>query len=386
MVDSLPGYEVRGLFRELIEAVRPGRIPERYLGTTFRAPRQRSLTMDQVAAAGTAASAIVNASDVAIGGRRLTLSVNSHAGALVEVFFDFGAASSDRSALSSGDADGWYAMRPGDSVSLPPDTPFRSFKVRRQATALNSATIRAVFTIDGDGREANSIGAFAQVTPGGSFNTLMRALQLDGDECDVEGADGSAATRVVPAIAAWTGAAYVRLAGSAAGRLLVNLITGEDGITAGAGAVAAGTPRVTLASNDPAVVALQIIDDWDESDRAKVNPIVGQAGVSGGVGDAGAATLRNVPVTVPTAVASQATAAAASAQIVAANANRSSVTVKNRDSANSAVINAGAAAVVATHFLLPAGAAVTIYSRQAIHAIRVGAADVTLDVWEESYA
>lgn len=41
--------------------------------------------------------------------------------------------------------------------------------------------------------------------------------------------------------------------------------------------------------------ALQIIDDWDESDRAKVNPIAGQAGVAGGSGAVSALTQRVVP-------------------------------------------------------------------------------------------
>lgn len=38
--------------------------------------------------------------------------------------------------------------------------------------------------------------------------------------------------------------------------------------------------------------ALQIMDDWDESDRAKVNPIVGQAGVAAGAGAVGATVPR----------------------------------------------------------------------------------------------
>jgi hypothetical protein len=33
-----------------------------------------------------------------------------------------------------------------------------------------------------------------------------------------------------------------------------------------------------------AVASLSVIDDWDETDRAKVNPIAGQAGVAGGTG------------------------------------------------------------------------------------------------------
>lgn len=44
------------------------------------------------------------------------------------------------------------------------------------------------------------------------------------------------------------------------GRLAVNLISGQAGITAGAGAVGASTPRVTLASDDPAVALLTTID------------------------------------------------------------------------------------------------------------------------------
>lgn len=75
-------------------------------------------------------------------------------------------------------------------------------------------------------------------------------------------------------------------------RAKVNLVVGQAGITAGAGAVAANTPRVTLASDDPAVVALQVIDDWDESDRAKVNIIVGQAGITAGAGAVAANTPR----------------------------------------------------------------------------------------------
>lgn len=44
--------------------------------------------------------------------------------------------------------------------------------------------------------------------------------------------------------------------------------------------------------------SLSVLDDWDESDRAKVNPIVGQAGIEGG---AGAATSKTTRVTLDTA-------------------------------------------------------------------------------------
>ncbi len=62
--------------------------------------------------------------------------------------------------------------------------------------------------------------------------------------------------------------------------------------TTGAGTVAAGTQRITLASDDPAVAALQIIDDWDETNRAAVNLIASQVGITGGAGAVAANTPR----------------------------------------------------------------------------------------------
>ena len=76
---------------------------------------------------------------------------------------------------------------------------------------------------------------------------------------------------------------------------VLRVTPGNDAGTAatyGAGAVAATTPRTTLASDDPAVVALQIIDDWDETNRAAVNTIAGQVGVQGGAGVSTALTQR----------------------------------------------------------------------------------------------
>lgn len=75
-------------------------------------------------------------------------------------------------------------------------------------------------------------------------------------------------------------------------RAKVNVIVGQAGIAAGAGAVGATVPRVTLASDDPAVASLSVLDDWDESDRAKVNIVAGQAGVTAGAGAVAANTPR----------------------------------------------------------------------------------------------
>jgi hypothetical protein len=63
-------------------------------------------------------------------------------------------------------------------------------------------------------------------------------------------------------------------------RCRVSPISGQDGVAANAGAVGATTQRVTLASDDPAVVALQIMDDWD------------QAGIAAGAGAVGATVPR----------------------------------------------------------------------------------------------
>lgn len=52
------------------------------------------------------------------------------------------------------------------------------------------------------------------------------------------------------------------------------------------------TGAATLAEQQNQTTALQIIDDWDESDRAKVNTIVGQVGVQGGAGVSTALTQR----------------------------------------------------------------------------------------------
>ena len=74
-------------------------------------------------------------------------------------------------------------------------------------------------------------------------------------------------------------------------RVVISNSTGVDEAK-GAGAVGSDVPRQTLASDDPAVVSLGVMDDWDESDRAKVNLIVGQAGVAAGAGSVGSNTQR----------------------------------------------------------------------------------------------
>lgn len=81
-------------------------------------------------------------------------------------------------------------------------------------------------------------------------------------------------------------------------RAKVNIVAGQAGITAGAGAVGASTPRVTLASDDPGVALLGtidadtgniatsvgVMDDWDNaaSDGASVSGDVAHDGIDAG--------------------------------------------------------------------------------------------------------
>lgn len=59
--------------------------------------------------------------------------------------------------------------------------------------------------------------------------------------------------------------------------------------TASAIETLAGTIDTSAAA---AAASLGVIDNWDESDRAKVNPIAGQAGIAGGTGTMGANVTR----------------------------------------------------------------------------------------------
>lgn len=63
-----------------------------------------------------------------------------------------------------------------------------------------------------------------------------------------------------------------------------------------AGNVTSGTQRIVIATDDINLAAIktsvEIMDDWDESNRAMVNPIVGQAGIAAGTGGDGVTVPR----------------------------------------------------------------------------------------------
>ena len=68
-------------------------------------------------------------------------------------------------------------------------------------------------------------------------------------------------------------------------RAKVNIIAGQVAITAGAGAVAANTPRVTLASDDPGVAAIQTFANATEYETVAASQTAQALGATGGTGD-----------------------------------------------------------------------------------------------------
>lgn len=113
----------------------------------------------------------------------------------------------------------------------------------------------------------------------------------------------NAANPTAPAVGAftmwWDGATWDRASGNAADGLLVNLGANNDVTVTGSVTANAGTNLNTSAlalesggNLAGAATSLAILDDWDESDRCKVNLISGQAGVAGGSGVVGATTQR----------------------------------------------------------------------------------------------
>ena len=151
------------------------------------------------------------------------------------------------------------------------------------------------------GRTVGTVTAVAALIPMSGSGVISAIPPVGAAATQVQGTANDGAAEV---------GNPVQVGGVDGGGLMQAFLVGTDGrqdvnvgqvagqtITAGAGAVAAGTPRTTLASDDPAVVSLSVLDDWDEADRAAVNLITGQVGVQGGSGIVTALTQRTVLAT-----------------------------------------------------------------------------------------
>lgn len=83
---------------------------------------------------------------------------------------------------------------------------------------------------------------------------------------------------------------------------LLAAVTGVPGVVRllrcdSSGTLLTSAGSSTLAEQQIQTTSLSVIDDWDELDRAKVNPIAGQAGVQGASGTVNALTQRVVLAT-----------------------------------------------------------------------------------------
>lgn len=124
------------------------------------------------------------------------------------------------------------------------------------------------------------------IVPGTAATNLGKAEDAAHTSGDV-GVMAMSVRQDTAAALGGTDADYQPLITDGSGRLHVNV---GNTVTVAAHAVTnAGTFAVQDAT---AQASLSVIDDWDESDRAKVNPIVGQAGVAAGAGAVGATVQR----------------------------------------------------------------------------------------------
>lgn len=148
----------------------------------------------------------------------------------------------------------------------------------------------------------------------------------------------------------WDGAGWYRQRGDATNGTLVNLGANNDVTVTGSVTANAGTNlnTSTLAIESGgnlagAATSLAVIDDWDESDRAKVNPIVGQAGVQGGAGAVSANTQRVAIATDANAISGTVTAAQGTASNLKAEvSNAGTFAVQADTELTTADLNTGA--------------------------------------------
>jgi hypothetical protein len=100
------------------------------------------------------------------------------------------------------------------------------------------------------------------------------------------------------------GGTYVNFTATTAGNFKMSVQEISDGLDVGAGNAGTETQRVSISTDDVNLsaikTAVEIMDDWDETNRAAVNLISGQVGIAGGTGGDGATVPR---VTLATDVA-----------------------------------------------------------------------------------
>lgn len=137
----------------------------------------------------------------------------------------------------------------------------------------------------------------AYSTGDGAMNVAMEdypfPVRLSNGTSFVDGATEAKQDTANTALAAIQTAAEIMDDWDETNRAAVNLIASQVGITGGAGAVAANTPRTTLASDDPAVALLGTIDADTSAIRDCVAGVLMQVDVIASDLPSGAATAAN---------------------------------------------------------------------------------------------
>lgn len=160
---------------------------------------------------------------------------------------------------------------------------------------------RSKLSLGADGSATDAVGGAGSVSAAVQRMTLASddpAVTVLGAKTDAK--NTATDTTSVSAVSIWKQiSASVQAAASAlAGTITVatHAVTqsGSWTVTANAGTNLNTSALATESGGNLAAIATSasVIDDWDETDRAKVNPIVGQAGVAAGNGPVSAATVR----------------------------------------------------------------------------------------------
>ena len=166
---------------------------------------------------------------------------------------------------------------------------------------------------------------------GGTSSTFGAAFPATGTAIGVSDPDGTMGALAAETLDYDTGGATVSqtvmglalpgAGGPVAGGTATNPVrtdpTGTTTQPVSAASLPLPTGAATLAEQQAQTTALQILDDWDESDRAKVNLIVGEAGIAAGAGVVG--------VTVPRVTLASDDPAVASLAIIDANTDSGAV-------------------------------------------------------------
>jgi hypothetical protein len=272
--------------------------------------------------------------------------------------------------------DGSGVTQPVSAASLPlpagAATAANQLPDGHNVTVDNASGAAAVNVQDG----GNSLTVDGTVTAnaGTNLNTSALALESGGNLATVAGAVDATGT-TVPASAAFVagsdGTNTRALKTDAGGELQVDVLSS-----------ALPTGASTSAEQTTQTASLSVLDDWDETDRAKVNLIPGQAGVAANAGDASASTVRVAEAGATGIAYAQVSCTTSATQIAAARAGRRAINVTLLASGTDVYFGDASVTTAAGDKLLGIDGASRSYPTSAALYCRVGAGSVTVSYLE----